>query len=80
MFVDCTALFSDPDPDKMSPELLDKIANRTLEQALGENAPIAEVHRMVAAGENPTFEEIQQKAIERPKEPLTIDAVCQARE
>jgi hypothetical protein len=38
MFVDCTVLFSGPDPDKMSPELLDKIANRTLEQALRERA------------------------------------------
>jgi hypothetical protein len=56
------------DPDKMSPELLDKIANHLLKQALGDNpAVIAEVDRRLAAGENPTFEEA--KAIEAPKEP-----------
>ena len=52
----------------MSPELLDKIANHLLKQALGDNpAVIAEVDRRLAAGENPTFEEA--KAIEAPKEP-----------
>ena len=56
------------DPDKKSQELLDKIANHLLKQALGDNpAVIAEVDRRLAAGENPTFEEA--KAIEAPKEP-----------
>ena len=64
------------DPDKMSPELLDKIADHLLKKALGENAPIAEINRRLAAGEDVTFEEA--KAIEAPGEPLTIDAVCQA--
>jgi hypothetical protein len=52
----------DLDPNKMSPELLDKIADHLLKKALGDNpAAIAEVDRRLAAGENPT-----------------IDAVCQA--
>ena len=76
MFVDCTALFSDLDPDKMSPELLDKIANRMIEQALGSGAA-AEVDRRLKAGESVELADVQ-KAIEAPGEPLTIDAVCQA--
>ena len=77
MFVDCTALFSDLDPYKMSPELLDKIANRMIEQALGSAAAVDEVNRRLAAGESVELEDLQ-KAIEAPGEPLTIDAVCQA--
>ena len=58
----------DLDPNKMSPELLDKIADHLLKKALGDNPrAIAEVDRRLAAGENPTFEEVQ--AIEAPKEP-----------
>src|ERR1035438_363455 len=76
MFVDCTALFSDLDPDKMSPELLDKIANRMIEQALGSGAA-AEVDRRLKAGESVELADVQ-KAIEAPGERLTIDAVCQA--
>jgi hypothetical protein len=58
----------DLDPNKMSPELLDKIADDLLKKALGDNPrAIAEVDRRLAAGENPTFEEVQ--AIEAPKEP-----------
>ena len=77
MFVDCTALFSDLDPYKMSPELLDKIANRMIEQALGSAAAVDEVNRRLAAGESVELEDLQ-KAIEAPGDPLTIDAVCQA--
>ena len=51
MFVDCTALLSDLDPGKMSPELLDKRANRMIEQALDSNPrAIAEAQRKRWAG------------------------------
>jgi hypothetical protein len=56
----------DIDPDKLTPEQLDKIANHLLKQALGENAPIAEISWRLVAGEDLTFE--QAKAIEAPKE------------
>lgn len=45
MFFDCTALLSDLDPNRIPPELLDKIANRMIEQALGSQAAVAEVDR-----------------------------------
>src|SRR5450432_1286451 len=67
----------DIDPDKIPPELLDKIANRMIEQALGSAAAVAEVDRRLKAGESVAFEDVA-KAIEAPGEPLTIDAVCQA--
>jgi hypothetical protein len=65
MFIDCTALFSDLDPDKMSPELLDKIANRMIEQALGSQAAVEEVNRRLAAGETVTLEAVCQ-AVNEP--------------
>jgi hypothetical protein len=34
MFVDCTALLSDLDPDKMTPEILDKISEHFIQKAL----------------------------------------------
>jgi hypothetical protein len=68
MFVDRSALLWEIDPDKMTPEQLDKIADHLLKKALGDNpAVIAEVNRRLAAGEDVTFEEA--KAIEAPKEP-----------
>jgi hypothetical protein len=67
----------DIDPDKVPPELLDKIANRMIEQALGSQAAVEEVNRRLAAGESVAFEDVA-KAIEAPGAPLTIDAVCQA--
>ena len=54
------------DPDKLTPAMLDKIADHLLKKALGENAPIAEIDRRLAAGQDVTFEEA--KAIEAPKE------------
>jgi hypothetical protein len=66
MFVDCTALLSDLDPAKIPPELLDKIANRMIEQALGSGAA-AEVDRRLKAGESVEMEDLQ-KAIEAPGE------------
>ena len=56
------------DPDKLSPEMLDKIADHLLKKALGDNpVTISEADRRLTAGENVTFEEA--KAIEAPKEP-----------
>jgi len=66
----------DLDPAKIPPGLLDKIANRMIEQALG-SAAVDEVNRRLAAGESVELEDVQ-KAIEAPGEPLTVDAVCQA--
>jgi len=47
----------DIDPDKLTPAMLDVIADHLLKKALGENAPIAEINRRLAAGEDLTFEE-----------------------
>jgi hypothetical protein len=44
------------DPDKIPPELLDKIANRMIEQVLDSTAAIAEVDRRLLAGESVTVE------------------------
>ena len=51
----------------MTPEMTDKLADQLLKKALGENAPIAEINRHLAAGEDLTFEEA--KAIEAPGDP-----------
>ena len=52
MFVDCTALLSDLDPDKLTLEMLDKIAEHMLKQALGDNPQVvADVKRRLEAGE-----------------------------
>jgi hypothetical protein len=56
MFVDCTALLSDLDPDKMTPEVLDKLADHLIQRALKEkglNSPemVAEVGLRLEAGE-----------------------------
>ena len=61
MFVDCTALLSDLDPDKLSPEMLDKIAEHLIQKALGPNATseaIAETKRRLEAGETVTVDAI----------------------
>jgi hypothetical protein len=56
----------DLDPNKIPPELLDKIANRMIEQALGSAAAVDEVNRRLAAGESVEFDDVQ-KAIEAPE-------------
>jgi hypothetical protein len=67
IFVDCTALLSDLDPGKMSPELLDKIANRMIEQALdGDPRAIAEAQRLIEAGETPTIEDCMRVVEQKP--------------
>ena len=67
MFADCTGLLSDLAAGKLTPEMTDKLADQMLKKALGENAPIAEINRHLATGEDLTFEEA--KAIEVPGDP-----------
>ena len=53
MFVDCTAMLSDLDSDKMTPEMLDRIAEHLLKQALGDNpVVVAGAKRRLEAGES----------------------------
>ena len=60
MFVDCTALLSDLDPDKLTPEQLDKIAE-LIQKALGNNpVVVAEARRRIEAGETVTVEALTQ--------------------
>jgi hypothetical protein len=62
MFVDCTALLSDLDPDKMTPEMLDRIAEHLIQKALGPNATsevVAETKRRLEAGETVTVDAIE---------------------
>jgi hypothetical protein len=71
MFVDCTALLSDLDPDKLTPEVLDKLADHLIAKALKEkglNNPemVAEVGRRLEAGETVTVEGLE--AGQEPKE------------
>ena len=58
----------DLDPAKIPAELLDKIANRMIEQALGSAAAVDEVDRRLAAGEPVALEDVA-KAIEAPENP-----------
>lgn len=58
MFVDRTALLWDLDPGKLTPAMLDKIADHLLNKALGGNQrAVAEAQRLIEAGENPTIED-----------------------
>jgi hypothetical protein len=50
----------DLDPAKIPPELLDKIANRMIEQALGSAAAVEEVNRRLATGESVTLDAVCQ--------------------
>ncbi len=57
----------DIDPDKLPPELLDKIANRMIEQALdGNPRAIAEAQRLIEAGETPTIEDCVRVVEQEP--------------
>src|ERR1035438_6752958 len=50
------------DPDKLTPAMLDKIAEHLLKQMFGDGSKaLAEVdRRLLAAGETPTMEEVQK--------------------
>jgi len=54
------------DPEKMSPEMLDKIADHLIEKALAGKPPemIEEAKRRIAAGESVTVESLEQSAAE----------------
>ena len=62
MFVDRSALLWDIDPDKMTPEMLDKITEHLIQKALAgkPEAMVAEARRRLEAGEA-----------------VSVDAVCQ---
>ena len=61
MFVDCTALLSDLDAGKLSPEILDKLADHLVEKALAGKPPamVEEAKRRLRAGEEVTVEQLE---------------------
>jgi len=61
MFVDRSALLWETDPDKMTPDQLDVIADHLLSRALGGNQrAVAEARRRLEAGETVTVEALAQ--------------------
>src|ERR1035438_4189978 len=55
------------DPDKLSPEMLDKIADHLLKKALGDNpVTIRSAQRLIEAGENPTIEDCMRVVEQEP--------------
>src|ERR1035438_6487897 len=57
----------DLDPDKLSPEMLDKIAEHLLNKALdGNQRAVAEAQRLIEAGENPTIEDCMRVVEQEP--------------
>jgi hypothetical protein len=57
-------------PDKLSPAMLDKIADHLIPKALGNNsAVVAEARRRIETGEQVTVEAMNQYAAERPGVP-----------
>jgi hypothetical protein len=60
MFVDRSALLWEIDPDKLTPEQLDCIAEHLIKKALGNNPQVvAEAKRRLEAGETVTVEAIE---------------------
>jgi hypothetical protein len=59
MFVDCAALLSDLDADKLSPEIFEKLAEHVIQKALAGRPPdmIEEARQRIEAGEEVTIEE-----------------------
>jgi hypothetical protein len=67
MFVDRSALLWETDPDKMTPDQLDVIADHLLSRAFGGNQrAVAEAQRLIEAGENPTFEDCMRVVEQEP--------------
>jgi hypothetical protein len=57
----------DIDPDKLSPEMLDKIADHLLSRALGGNQrAVAEAQRLIEVGETPTIEDCMRLVEKEP--------------
>jgi alkyl sulfatase BDS1-like metallo-beta-lactamase superfamily hydrolase len=49
------------DPGKLTPEILDKLAERLMNKALGGNQrAVAEARRQIEAGETPTVESVAE--------------------
>jgi hypothetical protein len=67
MFVDRSALLWEMDPDKMTPDQLDCIAEHLLQKVLaGKSQAVAdEARRLIEAGETVTVEALYEYAAER---------------
>ena len=63
----------DIDPEKLSPEILDKLAEHMIQKALAGRPPemIEEARKRIGAGEEVTIEELERHQLERtnPQEP-----------
>jgi hypothetical protein len=61
----------DIDIDKLSPEVLDKLAEHLINKALaGKPEPmVAEARRRIEVGETVTIEELERNQLERAQEP-----------
>ena len=63
----------DIDPEKLSPEILDKLAEHMIQKALAGRPPemIEEARKRLEAGEEVTIEELERHQLERtnPQEP-----------
>jgi hypothetical protein len=57
----------DIDPEKLSPEILDKLAEHMIQKALAGRPPemIEEARKRIGAGEEVTIEELEQHQAER---------------
>jgi len=67
MFVHRSALLWETDPDKMTPDQLDVIADHLIRKALGDNpAAVAEAQRLIEAGETPTIEDCMRVVGQEP--------------
>jgi hypothetical protein len=67
MFVDHSTLLWETDPDKMTPDQLDVIADHLLSRALGGNQrAVAEAQRLIEAGETPTVEDCMRVVEQEP--------------
>jgi hypothetical protein len=71
MFVDRSTLLWETDPDRMTPDQLDCIAERLLQKALAgqPEGVVVEARRRIQAGETPTIEELTQDVTEGSLEP-----------
>jgi hypothetical protein len=57
----------DIDPDKLTPEMLDKIADRLLKKAFGDNPKaVAEAQRLIEDCETPAIEDCMRVVEQEP--------------
>jgi hypothetical protein len=71
MFIDRSTLLWETDPDKMTPDQLDCIAEHLIQKALAGKPPemVEEARRRIEAGEMVTIEELERNQLERAQEP-----------